>query len=438
MSNRRPALAFGGALLTALAVLTGYAEAQTTGTFRTLYNFAGGDGAQSSAALVIGKSGVLYGTTQYGGLGYGTVFSLTPPASAGGVWTESVLYSFAGGADGASPVAPVVIGSGGTLYGTTHYGGTAGYGTVFSLSPPVSPGGPWTETVLYSFAGGIDGAYPFASVVIGKGGVLYGTTYGWSGGGAAGTVFSLSPPTSPGAAWAEVVLYNFTAGSDGGNPTAPVLIGTGPTGHKVLYGTTSQGGAVDQCYSIGCGTVFSLTPPGPTEGVWTEAVIYNFGTFAGDGQYPNGMVIGTDGVLYGTTSDGGLVDQAPCVPMGCGTVFSLTPPTPPAAPWIENVLYSFSLSDGIYPAAAVVIGSGGVLYGTTTAGGASNYGVVFSLTPPVSPGGVWTESVLHSFTGHKDGGELFGGLAIDMRGSLYGTTYVGGASHNGTVFKLKP
>jgi len=104
-----------------------------------------------------------------------------------------------------------------------------------------------------------------------------------------------------------------------------------------------------------------------------------------------------------------------------------------------RTLYSFtSQSDGSNPVAGVVIGSGGVLYGTTAAGGTSNAGTVFSLTPPASPGGAWTENVLHSFTGGIDGADPVAALVIGKNGVLYGTTSSGGASNAGTVFALKP
>jgi uncharacterized repeat protein (TIGR03803 family) len=169
---------------------------------------------------------VLYGTTSYGGSSEnGTVFSLAPPASPGGAWTKATLYNFNGTPDGSSPYySGVVIGKKGTLYGTTLFGGTAGYGTVFELRPPASPGGVWTEVVLHSFAGGSDGELPYAGLAIGSGPggypVLYGTTtYGGTGPctvnyPGCGTVFSLTPPASPSGAWTEAVLHNFT-----GTPT---------------------------------------------------------------------------------------------------------------------------------------------------------------------------------------------------------------------------
>ena len=426
---------------------------QTSPRLRTLYTFAGGsDGGDVESGVVIGSGGVLYGTTFNGGIdvcysGCGTVFSLTPPASPGGAWTESVLYRFKGGpSDGTNPVARVVIGSGGVLYGTTKYEypgntsapcGSAGCGTVFSLTPPASPGGAWTETVLHTFtSSGGDGAYPCAGVVISKRGVLYGTTYG-GGSSGFGTVFSLTPPASPGSAWTETVLHTFTSsGGDGANPMAGVVFGKG----GVLYGATQLGGNSNLCNG-GCGTVFSLTPPA-SPGPWTETVLHEFaGGSDGDGATPSaGVVIGSGGVLYGATSGGGT--------SGYGTVFSLTPPASPGGAWTESVLYSFkgSPSDGTNPNLdGVVIGTGGVLYGATVTGGTVHpscgipgCGVAFQLTPPASPGGVWTETVLHDFTSGSDGVSP-NGLVIGSGGMLYGTTYGGGGALGwGTVFALKP
>jgi uncharacterized repeat protein (TIGR03803 family) len=160
-----------------------------------LYSFQGGsDGSVPYVGVVIGSGGVLYGTTS-GAFGTicpgncGTVFSLTPPTSPGGSWTEAVLHNFTSDSDGNDPEG-VVIGSGGVLYGTTFYGGTSSNGTVFSLTPPTSPGGSWTKAVLHNFSGN-DGANP-SRIKISKNGVLYGTTY-YGGTSNAGTVFALKP-----------------------------------------------------------------------------------------------------------------------------------------------------------------------------------------------------------------------------------------------------
>lgn len=295
----------------------------------------------------------------YDGCNCGTVFSLTPPASPGGPWTETVIHIFTNsGGDGANAVAGVLIGKGGVLYGTTQSGGTSGDGTVFSLTPPASPGGRWTEEVLLTFAGS-NGANPMTGVVIGKDRVLYGTTQiggnpNCSGG--CGTVFSLTPPASQGP-WTQTVLHEFAGGSsgDGANPSSGVVIGSG----AVLDGTTSGGG------TSGNGTVFSLMPPASAGGAWTETTLYSFAGSPSDGASPaGGVVIGKGEVLYGTTVNGGTVHPYCGIP-GCGVAFALTPPASSGAAWEEVLLHDFtSGSDGEYPKGAL-IDKGGVLYGTT-------------------------------------------------------------------------
>jgi uncharacterized repeat protein (TIGR03803 family) len=152
-----------------------------------------GDGDNPVAGVVIGPGGVLYGTTEDGGpITAGTVFSLTPPATKGGSWTEAILHGFTGitglAGDGANPESKVVIGPGGVLYGTTAFGGAASSdGTIYSLTPPASPGGAWTETILHDF-NNADGRIP-GGLILGENGVLYGTTmFGGLGG---GTLFGL-------------------------------------------------------------------------------------------------------------------------------------------------------------------------------------------------------------------------------------------------------
>jgi hypothetical protein len=295
----------------------------------------------------------------------------------------------------------VVIGKNGVLYGTTQYGGVSpnctyyGCGSVYSLTPPASPGGTWTEDTLYNFMGGSDGAEVLAGVVIGKNGGLYGTTI--SGGPSSscvgftvtgcGTVFELTPPASAGGTWTETVLYSFMGGSDGGLPSA--VVGEG----GVLYGITPFGGDLADCGGFGCGSVFELTPPTFSGGAWTETVLYGF-TGVPNGLYPSpypsgsGLAIGVNGVLYGTTADGGSSRNCPEDP-GCGTVFELTPPVAPGGAWTEAVLHSFTGSDGIPvigPSTGPVIGQNGALYGTTPSSGTSTTctggcGTVYELRP---------------------------------------------------------
>ena len=304
------AFATGGTLFLALLTLSSYAGAQT---LKTLYSFTGGaDGGNPNGSPVIGSGGLLYGTTCEGGTSnYGTVFSLTPPSSPGGSWTEAVLYSFMGSPnDGSCPSGSLVIGSGGALYGATMSGGQCSgattCGTVFSLTPSSSPGGAWTETIIYNFMGGSDGAYPNGSLAIGSGGVLYGTT-GQGGSGVVpgcpagcGTVFSLAPPVSPGGAWTGTVLHTFDSPRSGAYPTTGVVIGKG----GVLFGATDEGGTSGRG-----GTVFAVLPPASPGGAWAERILYGFKGPPTDGEGAVSLVIGRGGVLYGTTQFGGI---------GCG------------------------------------------------------------------------------------------------------------------------
>src|SRR5271166_3676379 len=240
--------------------------------------------------------------------------------------TFIVLHDFTGGQDGRYPLAGLSIDKAGNLYGTAANGGSAGLGTVFKLS---HKGSGWTFSPLYSFLGGDDGAEPYARVVIGPDGSLYGTTnsaanLGCFQGYGCGTVFNLRPPpracTTALCPWKETVLYSFTGGSDGGNPWSADLV-FDQTGS--LYGTTAYGGRMG-CYSS-CGVVYKLTP---SSGGWMETVLYSF-TGGNDGGNPaGGVIFDQAGNLYGVTTDAG--------PSRQGTVYELTPS---GSGWTENTIF---------------------------------------------------------------------------------------------------
>jgi hypothetical protein len=190
-------------------------------------------GGSNPIAGVVSEGGSLFGTTVFGGDGgcidggCGVAYELTPPTASGGTWTETILHTFGEvSGDGFEPMAPLTIGPGGRLYGTTYYGGanvcanpfdgpSGGCGTVFQLTPPASPGGTWGYSVIYNFTGADgDGALPVAGVIVGKSGALYGTTAAAGSAGSAsvcpasyyvfggcGIVFELTPPTTPGGGW---------------------------------------------------------------------------------------------------------------------------------------------------------------------------------------------------------------------------------------------
>jgi uncharacterized repeat protein (TIGR03803 family) len=262
------------------------------------------DGIYPYGGLVSDKSGNLYGTTQAGGAyGYGMAFELAPRAH--GKWKETVLHDFGNGSDGQNPSGSLIIDKSGRLYGTSLYGGTGHFGTVFRLAPGVN--GKWTEKLLYSFTLGADGYEPDAGLVFDPAGTLYGTAAG-GGANADGVVFQLAPGSN--GKWTETVLYSFTGGADGDLPLAGVTFDAAGS----LYGTTVEGGG-SGCNGVGCGIVFQLTPG--SDGKWTETVLYSF-TGGADGSGPGGgVIVDTAGTIYGTTRGGGAYSS--------GVAFEVTP-----------------------------------------------------------------------------------------------------------------
>lgn len=303
----------------------------------------------------------------------------------------SVLYSFHGGTDGSTPFAGVLRRGTGTLYGTTTGGGASNAGTVFKLAPD------GIETVLYAFTGGNDGSDPSAALIADKAGNLFGTTV-FGGAHHFGAVFKLAPDGT------ESVLYSFAGqGGDGEEPRYGLIADTSGN----LYGTTPTGG------TDGFGTFFGIASDG------AETVIHYF--YGGyDGAYPDcGLIADKAGHFYGTTTAGGTANA--------GTVFRVTPNGK------KSTLYNFAGgSDGAHPYGNLIADTAGNLYGTTSAGGELGEGTVYKLTP----GGI--ETVLHSFKYGRDGGVPLSGLVVDSVGNVYGTTTVGGAENLGTVFKIAP
>jgi uncharacterized repeat protein (TIGR03803 family) len=420
-------------LAAAVLFLSGRATASTE---TLLYKFPADvlSGGLPSGRLLFDSSGNIYGTTERGGTGFdnGVVFKLTPPATQGGAWTQEVLYSFQGNnhgvSDGAQPMGGVVMDENGALYGVTVRGGISSRGAIYKLTPPSTPGGTWTETILHFFGGDLNGMGPASRLLRVKNGALIGTTLA-GGKFGAGTVFRLKPPATGQTAWTLNLLYHFTGGSDGGTPSGELILDS--TG--ALYGMTMKGGA-------GFGTVYKLTPPATPGGTWTESVLYPFDGHA-DGANPRGgLVRDAAGALYGTTRTGvqGCTLNSPC-PLG--TVFQLVPPSTPGGPWGRIVLHSFSGLDGADPGVTLTPGLlAGTFYGTTAIGGMFNDGTLFKLTP-TTPAGVWALRVLRSFGGVLDGEFPDSSVALKS-GSIYGSVrfgpQVGSLSDQGAVFKLVP
>jgi uncharacterized repeat protein (TIGR03803 family) len=387
-----------------LLALAAVPDACAASQYKTLFVFTVGHdrGIRPRGGLIFDQAGNLYGTTIGGGAhGAGTVFKLT--SNGNGTWTQSVLYSFKAGNDGAGPEASMIFDQAGNLYGTTAAGGSSNGGTVFRLTPN---GDTWSESVLYSFP---FACAPVAGLIFDTDGNLYGTT---SAGGAhsSGTVFRLTPSGT------ESVLYSFCSLAkchDGEDPLAGLIFDQSGN----LYGTTSHGGAFNR------GTVFKLTAGG---GHWTASVLHSF-TGENDGSEPvAGLIFDTAGNLYGTTATGGA--------NVFGVVFKLAPNA--KGGWNERVLRNFTGSKGgASPAAGLIFDQNGNLYGTTLHGGPHEHGVAFRLEPNTNGG--WHETVFVYF--NADPGAIpYSGLIFDTVGNLYGTTFGRGHFDPGSVYEITP
>jgi uncharacterized repeat protein (TIGR03803 family) len=396
-------------------------------TYKVLHQFKGqsNDGIIPYGGVIFDSAGRLYGTTKwgYGGgcdsQGCGAAFQLTP--NSDGTWTESILYGFSDwGPPGTWPLSGLVFDGADNLYGTTPYGGSqscgengSGCGVVFELASNLD--GTWTESTLYSFTGGSDGAYPNANVIFDISGNLYGTT---PGGGAYGygAAFILTP--NSGGTWTEKVLHQFKGAKDGASPYGSLVFDQSGN----LYGTTSAGGV------YGKGNVYELIPQ--ANGSWTEKVLHQF-KGGNDGANPYAHVVfDASGNLYGTTWAGGA--------HGEGNVFKLIPNS--NGSWTEKVLYQFKGgNDGANPYAGTVFDSTGSLYGTTARGGPANIGTVFNLVPDSN--GKWRERVLHRFQ-TLYASEPYDDLILDGTGNIYGTAAGANCRRNnsscGVVFEITP
>jgi uncharacterized repeat protein (TIGR03803 family) len=338
---------------------------------------------------------------------------------------EKVLHTFSfTTTDAATPWSGLIFDKAGNLFGTSSAGGTSNSGTVYELTPTAS--GAWRERVLHSFSSdGVDGTAIYNNVTLDTSGNLFGVAY-FGGANDKGAVFELSPQTGGG--WTEKILYSF----DG---KGPVGGGANPFGSLIidnkgnLYGTALYGGRAQKCGgSLGCGVVFELSPK--QGGGWAEKVLHSFAGNGTDGASPLGaLVVDSKRNIYGVAYSGGLYNL--------GMIFELTPGS--GGTWVEKDLHDFdgSATDGASPLAGLTIDRAGNLYGTTYQGGIYNNGTVFELTRGAD--GSWTQQLLHSFGGSGDGASpYYGTLTFDHSGNLYGTTFGGGTSGNGTAFELTP
>jgi hypothetical protein len=363
---------------------------------RTIYAFAGGpqDGASPYSALTMDSQGRLFGATYYGGsgsctagqfAGCGIIFELDQVSS--GVWSEKILYNFLGGNDGAYPSASLLLDAQGNIYSTTTFGGglnpcvtgraPTGCGAVFELSPNTD--GIWLENVLYRFQGGLDGVDPYSGLTRDLQGNLYGTTLvggstaceQYLSGADCGTVYRLHH-TAKG--WTKSTLYQFQGGTDGFEPTGNLT--RDASGN--LYGTTYAGGN-GFLSGFGSGTVYRLSPN--SDGSFTETVIYTFGGLLDGGGPNSGVILDSNGNLYGLASGDGTSTPG----YGGGTLFMLSPNA--SGPWSNTTIYSFqNWGLGLAPIGPVARDANGNFYATGTGGTETKYcdpgcGTVFEVIP---------------------------------------------------------
>ena len=445
------------------------ASAQTAKTLYAFKSFA--QGTEPTSNLWTDSGGNVYGMTAQGGeYGQGVVFELSPKAAGG--WTESLLYSFTGGVDGAMRAPfedpplpnvplPTIVGDGaGNLFASVPLGGSYGYGVVFELSRNSS--GQWIQTVLHSFASNsTDGGTP-GTILLSGGNIfgitLYGGTY------KDGTVFELSPSSR---GWTESTLYSFTGSLDGAFPSGLTITSSGE-----LVGVAAGGGKV-LCDGFGgqyydCGTVWELAY---SDSNWTFSTLYDLVPDIGFGGPLGNPVVDSDGHITGATSWG---------------VFQLTPGL--SGIYSASLVYGFEHED-VAPMTGLALGADGSYYGT---GGLENGGSIYKLTP--NAGGEWTRTVLwtsgskgglglttnyvgfdnsgnliatliygsatccggtvlqfipgnsdswklnriYEFEKGNDGAKPSAALIRDQLGNLYGVTEFGGNYQNGTVFELSP
>jgi uncharacterized repeat protein (TIGR03803 family) len=357
--------------------------------------------------MLFDGAGNAYGTTVAGGrYGCGTIFKLKPVG--GGNYSHSVLYDFACGFDGKNPYGGLTFDGKGNLYGTTVAGGNGlcagdGCGVLFELTTS-------GLNVLWDFGGTNDGWGPGGAVVFDKAGNLFGTTPD-GGSHSVGTVYELSRRNG---SWHEHVIHAFTGGADGGVGSLGALW---VDGSDNIFGVTEIGG------THSAGTVYEMMPDG--QGNWDFRTLYQFKGQPDAGSPYGGLIADGSGNLYGTTYYGGVY--------GAGSVFELH--ALPKQHWAERVVYSFKGGpDGGSPTSTLVFDSTGRLWGTTSAGGAAgcNCGTVFKVLLTIGQ-----ESVVHRFGAIGDGQSPSYGLT-SSGGAYFGTTAAGGGSQQGTVFELTP
>ncbi|HEX4159600.1 MAG TPA: choice-of-anchor tandem repeat GloVer-containing protein [Rhizomicrobium sp.] len=389
-----------GTVAIGMLVASAAAPASAKG-FQVIYNFANdANGGVPPYTLVLDKKGRLVGTANQGGANdAGIIFRMAQKKSG---WSLTPLYNFSG--DDGQPGWGVTLDKS-TMYSIASYaevmGGPCGSALRINKSQKQ-----WQSVLMHTFVQKDDGC-PTGNMVLDKTGNAYGVTQN-GGGDGWGSIYELS---ASGGSWTETILYTFQGGSDGGAPYSGMIFDKAGN----LYGTATARGA--QGCGQGCGTVYELSP---SQSGWTYKVIYTF-TGGNDGGQPTaGLVLDESGNLYGAAESFGA--------NGGGTIFELSPSQ---GSWTFNLLASPAGTGG--PVVAITFASPTTIYGTNFFDGADSYGSVFKVS---QSGGKWTYKDLHDFTAGADGGYPGGGVTLDAKGNLYGTTVIGGADNFGVVWAI--
>lgn len=424
------ALTFSAVVVVGFALVCLAAQPAYAQTLTTLYNFSGGVVGGYPTLTAIDAAGNLYGNTYEGGntqsgcgdVGCGLVFKLTRRNST---WVETIVYDFLGGStDGRLPRFGPIFGPDGTLYGTTSEGGNQtcreGCGIVYRLQPSAtfcrSVSCPWNETIVHSFTGGSDGSMPSSGVSFDSAGNLYGTTS--AGGYPSGICGSLGCG----------VVYEFTPSNGSWTENVLYAFQGALDGSYPQFGVVmnSAGDLFGTSYSPtdggSPGAVYELTPNGSG---YTKSFYYDFPINGSNGALLSGVIIDSAGNLYG-----GNVSEGP--QMG-GTVYELSPGVNGANFTLLYALSGTRATTGVD--APLTMDAAGNLYGTTGTEGRSGMGNVFKLTPS---GGSWIYTSLYDFHGGSDGGNPSGSVLLDAQGNIYGACGSGGAEGYGTVFEITP
>jgi uncharacterized repeat protein (TIGR03803 family) len=353
-------------------------------SYRTIYDFKISDGVGPQADLILVPDGYLYGTTAAGGTsGLGTVFRVKINGSS-----FTTIHHFTG-ANGSVPQSQLVLATDGYLYGTTLSGGANDFGTVFRVKPNGT-----SFNTIHSFTGA-NGAFPKARVTV-SGDYVYGSTSSGGGPSQSGTLFRMK---LDGSSFNSIYVFN---GSDGRSPSSPLILA--PDGF--FYGSTLSGGTGDR------GTIFRIN----SDATIVE-IVYAFSDCSEICAPQNVTLV--DGYLYGTAGGAGASDP--------GAVFRVMPNGSSF-----SVVHEFSFCEGgCYPQAGTILAADGFLYGTTISGGPSGFGTIFKIKPDGT-----SFEILHGFIGN-DGASPVGGLTVAPDGFLYGTTGAGGSTSTGTIFKIK-